>query len=462
MTDNAIVVRKGVHDTRLPSFGCFAHVGHLNVKIYGTELNLVVLLEYFNTYFSLIAGLTETAKRTGIKSGKLRSATHKFAFALPPYEHFLQNFDKIRTLIKVNKPRGVDVVLKADEAAAELVAALADRRKRRAAKGNAPPAKKSKIDSSAAGDCGSDPGCGDAGADEQDEAVITRRNRASTYKTLLVELGDNTLHVRIRCFIYISKDAGVLIKESVGDTNCISDYFVRRLKAYKMLLETMHADPEPIIDPAMEESGVKLTDDEYADVQQRLERGIEEAHFCWRHLDEVMPLLEQREAWHPGNEPPSTEAATKEAAGYLWNLDTGAALVEEALRYHAKWKTGCWDASVPPVQPAPLPKGKRRGQTWRPVYVDVIAFFNLPEVVRDFPRVRRVALHYFSILPSTACVERSFSGLRVTESDLRLAITDKSVTRRSRTSTFCAATRTRSRPRWTLRLRRWSRGSRET
>lgn len=219
----------------------------------------------------------------------------------------------------------------------------------------------------------------------------------------------------------------MLIKESEGDANCISHDFVRRLKAYKKLLETTHADPEPIIDAAVEESGVKLTDDEYADVQQRLERGIEEAHFRWRHLDEVMPLLEKREAWHPGNEPPSTEAAIKEAAGYLWNLGTGAALVEEALRYHAKWKTGCWDAFVHPVQPAPLPKGKRRGQTWRPVYVDVMAFFNLPEVVRDFPRVRRVALHYFSILLSTACVERSFSGLRVMESDLRLAMTDKSV-----------------------------------
>jgi len=71
-------------------------------------------------------------------------------------------------------------------------------------------------------------------------------------------------------------------------------------------------------------------------------------------------------------------------------------------------------------KPVPGPAGKG-------VYVDPVAFFNRPDVMKEFPLIPEIALFFLSVPLSTASVERTFSLLTRMEDPTRLRMKDASV-----------------------------------
>lgn len=464
-TDNASVMRKGAEKAGLFRFACAAHIGNLVVEAMLVELQLCDLLDDFNTYFSPAAGLVEAAEAVGIKANQLRSADYKFAYALPVINHTLERYDDIKAFVDTHLPRGVEEQEKKDIAAAKREAAASKKaREAAAAAASSSAAKRQKSDSIAvpavAGGAGKAAekkavaaaapmehvAAGESPVvagnvigrhevysvsvvhlavpdhDGSDATPVVRRNRSISTQRLRGAFRAPDLQVRLMLFKYHADDAAAVIKAAEGNPDTLPHNFVASLEALQTKQTTGHDDSEPIVDEFIKEAGAALTSTQRQHLLNDVYRGIEAAWPKWEHMNHCLPYFRRRELWHPANRPPATAAEVRHAAGDLWNSFVASDLEREALKYSAAWATERWAAIVRPANLGPAEDGTGPG-----VWVDPISFWNRDDVRKEFPRVRKVALHYLSVPLSTACVERSFSGLGDMEDPNRLSMLDESV-----------------------------------
>ncbi len=406
-----------------PRVACSAHAHQRMILALLNELNLKVLLELLNTYCSVAAGLCGLASAAGIDFNLMRTMIHKFGFALPALREVIDKYDTLVEFVRDNAPRGVAKAIESQEKKAARAKAIEASRAAAAKKGAA---KKPKTGEEGTVEApASKATLGDGEAD--DEAEEIRRNRLTSWASLKVELADPTTRPRLLLFVYLVNPALEIITASEAEAGAVPADFVSAIKAYKALLAKVHADPEDDIDMAISEAGVTLTPTQYADVQSRVERGIEEAYLRFEVLEASLPAWERQEAWHPANEPPSSDDEIKAAAGCKLNLGNKAELLAQATRYHAAWASGRWNDVVKPEQPPPVPVGQRRGKVWKKIHVNAIAFWNRNDVKAEFPLVRAVALHWFSYPLSQTCVERTFNILKKMARDDRLSMNDAGV-----------------------------------
>lgn len=267
----------------------------------------------------------------------------------------------------------------------------------------------------------------DCDDDELDPySAAARRNRRTTTDLLRAQFADPTLPVRLRLYKYYTDDGADVIKAAEGNVASLPHTWVADLEAWKDKLKEGWVDPQPMVEEFMEEAEVELTAEQQKHLRWDVARGVELAWPKWRHLEQSLPFFRRREAWHPANEPPATREAIKEAAGPMWNSHNAAQLEKEGKAYAKKWRSGRWKNIVRPENlgkprlghDGKVPKGAKG------VWVDPVKFWKRKDVQSEFPLLRAVAMHYLSIPLSTACMERSFSGLRNMEGDNRKALKD--------------------------------------
>jgi hypothetical protein len=228
-------------------------------------------------------------------------------------------------------------------------------------------------------------------------------------------LADPKTIVRLRLYAHYTATAVDLIREAEGHPDALPHNWVKRMEAYQKFLEERHVNCPPDIDAAITASKVKLTHEQRQHVINDVVRAIEA---CWprfNHMDESMPRWKSREAWHPENKPPQTQAAIQEALGpyFIMGDVDSATLLTEATAYADEW--------AKPVGAV--------GADGKPGHVNPVEYWRNEELLPRFPRLQRVALHFLSLPLSTACVERAFSKLTRMESNLRFRMLDETVRR---------------------------------
>ena len=260
-------------------------------------------------------------------------------------------------------------------------------------------------DADADGDSDSD-GDDDDDEDEDTAEVVARRTRASTVKTLRAMLDDKLTRVRLLLYLQYTSDAVKLIRQAEAHPDNLPYDWVARMLEYKAWLEHRHVDCPTDITEAITSSGSSLSAMQRQAVTNDVVRSIEACFPRFNHS-----ACSCGRCGIPPTSRPALRPASRSRLASSFASDQSHKLFKEAEAYARDWQAGKFD-------------------TWlKLVPVKAASFWKRASIVKVYPLLSRVALHYLSIPLSSATVERAFSKLTRMESPLRKALLDESVRR---------------------------------